>query len=289
MIQKVIDGIFISDRETVVSEIGRQQIGELNIRRVLTVSTFSINENLRLRGVDYRFLFMLDMHEQDILDSQIIEGALWLLEDSIRQGLNIVVHCECGVSRAPTIIIAYLMRQFRWSVEEALGYLQNIRPIADPNDSFIRQLRIFGSLNYKSDNKTLTTSSIFRSLCADTGKTTTPADLDNSTTGVSELFKCRRCRHVIFNNNNVTHHTLGNDNDYKIKCEYEYLLVPMKWMELNEYQGKIYCPKCKDKLGQFVWGGHICGGVEGQRCGAHVSPWIHIQKCRIDRCEYSAT
>lgn len=54
-----------------------------------------------------------------------------------------VVHCQMGISRSATIIIAYLMQRFKWSFKESRNYLRDCRPVIYPNDGFVRQLRIW--------------------------------------------------------------------------------------------------------------------------------------------------
>lgn len=136
-----------------------------------------------------------------------------------------------------------------------------------------------------------------------------------------QCFHCRRCRTLLFYDLNLIHHTIGGLKNYKSKlnnikkqnflnsgdeliknednnnenienslienqCCFEYLITPMKWMNLSEYQGKICCLKCKEKLGQYIWGGRVCLNENASKhkgsCGAFVVPWIHIKKCKVD-------
>lgn len=52
-----------------------------------------------------------------------------------------LVHCEAGTSRSPTIVVAYLMRKRGWGVEEALGYVGGRRKCVNPNKGFMKDLR----------------------------------------------------------------------------------------------------------------------------------------------------
>lgn len=54
-----------------------------------------------------------------------------------------VVHCQAGVSRSATIVIAYLMKTKGWPYLEARNYLRSKRPIIEPNDGFVEQLQSF--------------------------------------------------------------------------------------------------------------------------------------------------
>ncbi|KAJ3489786.1 hypothetical protein NLI96_g1875 [Meripilus lineatus] len=54
---------------------------------------------------------------------------------------RIFVHCSAAVSRSPTLMAAYLMKNRGMSLKEALGRLITARPAICPNPGFIAQLK----------------------------------------------------------------------------------------------------------------------------------------------------
>jgi protein-tyrosine phosphatase len=58
----------------------------------------------------------------------------------IKEGLSacggVYVHCYAGMSRSPTIVAAYLIKEQGMTADEALKYLREKRPIIDPNNGF---------------------------------------------------------------------------------------------------------------------------------------------------------
>lgn len=58
----------------------------------------------------------------------------------------IVVHCEMGISRSSTAVIAYLMVHYKMQLNDALHYVRTIRPIVEPNPGFYHQLEQFQSI-----------------------------------------------------------------------------------------------------------------------------------------------
>ncbi|KYR00214.1 putative protein tyrosine phosphatase [Tieghemostelium lacteum] len=51
-----------------------------------------------------------------------------------------LVHCNAGVSRSSTILIAFLMNQFSLSLQESIQLVKNARPSIRPNYGFYKQL-----------------------------------------------------------------------------------------------------------------------------------------------------
>lgn len=53
------------------------------------------------------------------------------------------MHCEAGISRSPTICMAYLMKTQRLRLEEAFDAVRQRRAVISPNFSFMGQLLQF--------------------------------------------------------------------------------------------------------------------------------------------------
>lgn len=73
-------------------------------------------------------------------------SLLLVLPDHVKQsGGKVLVHCEAGISRSPTICMAYIMRTERLQLEEAFDIIKKRRPFISPNFSFMGQLLQFES------------------------------------------------------------------------------------------------------------------------------------------------
>lgn len=70
----------------------------------------------------------------------------FLLDYVRRTGGKILVHCEAGISRSPTICMAYLMKTKKLCLEEAFDYIKQRRSLISPNFGFMGQL-----LQYESE------------------------------------------------------------------------------------------------------------------------------------------
>uniref|UniRef100_A0A5F4VYC6 protein-serine/threonine phosphatase n=1 Tax=Callithrix jacchus TaxID=9483 RepID=A0A5F4VYC6_CALJA len=65
------------------------------------------------------------------------------IEAARAQGTRVLVHCKMGVSRSAATVLAYAMKQYGCSLEQALHHVQGLRPIARPNPGFLRQLQVY--------------------------------------------------------------------------------------------------------------------------------------------------
>lgn len=71
---------------------------------------------------------------------------LLLLPDHVKQsGGKVLVHCEAGISRSPTICMAYIMRTQQLRLDAAFDIIKQRRDVISPNFSFMGQLLQFES------------------------------------------------------------------------------------------------------------------------------------------------
>ena len=69
-----------------------------------------------------------------------------LLPDHVKQsGGKVLVHCEAGISRSPTICMAYIMRTQQLRLDAAFDIIKQRRDVISPNFSFMGQLLQFES------------------------------------------------------------------------------------------------------------------------------------------------
>lgn len=81
--------------------------------------------------------------------SYLDQAADFILK-AAQSGGKVLVHCAAGVSRSASFVIAYFIKYFGMTYEQALKHCQSCRPQINPNFGFERQLKQF---YYKQKNK----------------------------------------------------------------------------------------------------------------------------------------
>lgn len=85
------------------------------------------------------FIPALDLPEEKI--DALLQTALPLINKIIGEGGCVFVHCNAGVSRSPTVVIAFLMVHRGLSYWKANALVKEKRPAAKPNAGFVKQLQ----------------------------------------------------------------------------------------------------------------------------------------------------
>ncbi|XP_004612031.2 dual specificity protein phosphatase 5 [Sorex araneus] len=92
----------------------------------------------------YKWIPVEDSHTADI--SSHFPEAIDFIDCIREKGGKVLVHCEAGISRSPTICMAYLMKTKQLRLKEAFDYVKQRRGVISPNFGFMGQL-----LQYESE------------------------------------------------------------------------------------------------------------------------------------------
>jgi len=89
----------------------------------------------------------MDVYKLNILDSTSadlkphLEAAVKWIDEKLRTGNNVLVHCQQGISRSAAVVIAYLIYTHNMSYEAAFDLVRQKRACIKPNSGFIRALQ----------------------------------------------------------------------------------------------------------------------------------------------------
>lgn len=97
----------------------------------------------------YKQIRIEDSCREDI--KTIINEAIEFIDLAKTNNASVLIHCQGGVSRSPTITIAYLMHANKITLKEAYDFVKTKRPCIAPNLNFMGQLLEYEQM---TDSKT---------------------------------------------------------------------------------------------------------------------------------------
>ncbi|TFK18206.1 phosphatases II, partial [Coprinopsis marcescibilis] len=93
----------------------------------------------KVDGVVYRRLGLKDDGSASL--ELTVNTAAEIIKEALKGSGRVLVHCSAGISRSPTVVTAYLMKEKGMGLKEALGVVVRARPQVSPNSGFLRQLK----------------------------------------------------------------------------------------------------------------------------------------------------
>ena len=110
-----------------------------NISHVLNVTAHIPNEFEQ--HFTYKRIPVEDAAHVDLVAHFL--GAFEFIEQARQTNKKVLVHCQAGMSRSVTIILAYLMKHYGFSMEGAYDHVKARKQNIQPNFSFMGQLLDF--------------------------------------------------------------------------------------------------------------------------------------------------
>lgn len=89
----------------------------------------------------YKVLNIRDSPTENI--ERYFENVVQWISQAMDKGGKILVHCWSGVSRSPSIIIAFLMYKLALTLDSAVLTVRKARGVIYPNPGFKKQLKSF--------------------------------------------------------------------------------------------------------------------------------------------------
>ena len=138
--QKIIDGIYLGNINSVYDHVELKKLGITHIVSVLAGFYHSDN------NFDYLILNALDTENTNL--SEYFEICNDYIDKALEDGGKVLIHCMAGRSRSVTILCAYIIKRFGIKVEIILKSIKNKRIIIEPNKGFLKQLEEYYKFLY---------------------------------------------------------------------------------------------------------------------------------------------
>ena len=181
-----------------------------------------------------------------------------------------LVHSQHGRSRAAAVVMAHLMKKYKYSVDRSLEILRSKRKCVSPNSGFMAQLRLWEAMRFKLEQNFLrykmyklqTVSEHLRRskiMSKELLKSTLEPDPGRRGRGTRQcwmIYKCKSCRRVLATCDNLIPHQAGHSPSWwregrevkEMSCTKTVSITPMSWMEATLHSGlagPLFCPQCR--------------------------------------------
>jgi len=121
--------------------LGSLWLGSINALTDKFLTTYNIGVVLSLCPVEQELPAHIKHYFVEVEDRLTDKARMFsLLPDMIRmihrerlRGHNVLVHCRAGIQRAPTVVVMYLHKYYKYDVKTAILKIQKVRPIAFSN------------------------------------------------------------------------------------------------------------------------------------------------------------
>ncbi|KAK9736711.1 Dual specificity phosphatase, catalytic domain [Popillia japonica] len=261
-----------------------QTLTSCKITHILTIDTCPLPRHiLELKHLTVKYVQLSDQPKEDLLSH--FDNCISFIEDGLANGA-VLVHCYFGVSRSASVIIAYIMKKHNLSYYEAFEKVKSKRSIVYPNQGFVSQLKLYKHMGYTVDVNNMKFKIFRLSVAADKVRKAKILpkdyfDLIKADPGITQIqpepnvYRCKKCRRILAAESNLLVH---QDRSTKAHCNKTYFLEPLLWMDITQsMQGKLHCPKCKNKVGSFSW-------IMGCQCpcGSQVAPAFYLTPSKVD-------
>jgi len=285
---QIVKGLFLGGYEDATDS---DLLHENNITHILTVHELQLSRKFR-NDFQYLFIETKSVWEIDLLSQFSITNDF--ISTGIKAG-GVLVHCQFGMARSATVVIAFIMYSRKCNVQDAFDIVKAKRRVICPTDSFMNQLQLFQHMKWNLD----LSYSIYRLyhnyfVIANNLKISELVR-ENVVTTDDDCYKCANCQFRLFNSNHTSFHlTEEADIDFLLSsyfeieeqdqesakhCATNHLYIElMDWINVNgAYKGELTCPGCSDNIGTFDLNGLTCD------CGKWVFPSILIHTEKINQ------
>lgn len=136
----ILDGLlYLGSQESAVFEQGKNDLQNLGIGAICNCTqSFPCSHP---KPMEYTRVNIADTKNASILEH--LDAATSFIHKYIQKGIGVLVHCQMGVSRSSSVVIAYLMRYHQMTFDQAYDHSKKRRSQVNPNRGFRMQLKIY--------------------------------------------------------------------------------------------------------------------------------------------------
>lgn len=147
-LHEVYPNIYVGNISTAYNKDKLKDLGIYNV-----ITAISGMNQIYPEEFNYMLVDVLDIKQQDLIP--VFDKTSDFIENALKDGGKVYIHCMCGASRSVSIVCAYLSKKKNIKPEDAISMIKNIRPLANPNESFRLQLENYHNQNSNDKSNVL--------------------------------------------------------------------------------------------------------------------------------------
>ena len=128
--------LYLGGRSSTVSE---DELLSRKVTHIVSITT----DDVTLPGEKFKQYHVRLEDEGESNLSSHFEDIFRFMREAVLDQQAVLVHCEAGISRSATTVIAYLMKFHSMTLGQAFEHTKERRRIINPNTGFVEQLRRF--------------------------------------------------------------------------------------------------------------------------------------------------
>jgi protein-tyrosine phosphatase len=89
----------------------------------------------------------LEVADRVPLPFAIISTGIDFIKHHVQCGQRVLLHCEMGISRSPSLAVCYLHETQSLTIEAAIKHVKTVRPKAEPHPELIESIKSYYQQN----------------------------------------------------------------------------------------------------------------------------------------------
>jgi len=133
---EIIKGLFLG---TEYNAANYEELLDLGITHILNVT-----KEIQDFFPDYFEYKRVNVKDQESVNlGKFFDEAVTFIAKALDEDKAVLVHCQRGVSRSASCVIAYLIKTRKMKYKEAFAFAKERRPVIKPNSGFVKQLQAY--------------------------------------------------------------------------------------------------------------------------------------------------
>lgn len=149
-ISQILQFLYIGGEDV---SVDRETMTRLGINYVINCTCDRPNY-FEKSGVKYLQVYVNDDSSNEI--DRYFTQSFQFIEEAKRVESSVLVHCQKGMSRSSTVVLAYLMKYENMDLISAFSHTKQRRPLISPNTGFMQQLLLLEHKLYSKNTLDIT-------------------------------------------------------------------------------------------------------------------------------------